>query len=157
VFILLLAASLVAVAIHAMLLKERTTRRIGEIAMLYILAGYCGVAMLASSLFSLANAERFARMHGFPTGSPFQDFTAVAMLGMSILSLLALWYRGTYLIAPAVCWAVFFGGATWIHAKDLGDKGAFTHGGLIAIFVTHGLISVLLIVALLMSGVWKER
>ena len=42
-FILLLAASLVAVAIHALLLKERTMRRIGEIAMLYILAGYCGV------------------------------------------------------------------------------------------------------------------
>lgn len=152
-FLFLLAASLVAVGIHAALLKERTARRIGEIGLLYILIGYCGVAMVASAIGSLVDPDRFARMHGFQPGSPFQDFAAVALLAMAILSLLALWYRGTYLVAPAVCWAVFFLGATWIHAH----QGEPTHGDLLAIFVTHGLISVLLIVALLMSGVWKER
>ena len=152
-FILLLAVLLVALGVHAALLEQRTARRIGEIALLYILAGYCGVAMVASSIASLVDPDRFARTHGFPAGSPFQDFAAVALLAMAILSLLALWYRGTYLVAPAVCWAVFFGGATWIH----GHQGASTHGGLFAICATHGLISVLLIAALHMSGVWKER
>jgi len=153
VFILLLAALLVAVGVHVAFLKERTMRRIGEIALLYILAGYCGAAMVASSVASLVDPDKFARTHGLPPGSPFQDFAAVALLAMAIPSLLAPFYRGTYLVAPAVCWAVFFLGATWIH----GHQGAPTHGGLLAIFATHGLISVLLIVALLMSGVWRER
>jgi hypothetical protein len=70
---------------------------------------------------------------------------------------MTLWYRGNFLVAPAVVWAVFFAGATLIHLEDLHRKGVMTHASLIHIFATHALISILLIAGLLASGLLKER
>ena len=101
--------------------------------------------------------DQAAAMFGFPAGSPFQTFFGFAYLGMSLLSILALWYRGSYLLGPALMWYVFFAGATSIHLKDLGGKGTLTHGSMIEVFLTHGLISVLVAGALLASGPWRQR
>ncbi|MFQ5575318.1 MAG: DUF6790 family protein [Terriglobia bacterium] len=156
-FLYLLAAVLVAASIHVVRLDERTTQRIGEIALLYLLVGYCGVPMLAVSVVSLVSPEQAALHLGFPAGNPFQEFLGYALLGMALLSLLALRYRRTFLIAPAICWSVFFAGATFIHLKDYGERGALTHGNMIHIFASHGLISLLLVVALFSSGLLKEN
>ncbi len=156
-FLFLLAAVLVAASIHVVRLDQRTTQRIGEIALLYLLVGYCGVPMLAVSVVSLVSPDRIAHHLGFPAGNPFQEFLGFAYLGMALLSLLALRYRRTFLIAPAISWSVFFAGATFIHLKDYGEMGALTHGNMIHIFASHGLISLLLVVALLSSGLLKER
>ena len=155
-FIYLLAALLVAASIHVALTRDRTTSRIGKIALLYVLVGYCGVLMLAVGIWGLMNPDRAAEILGFPAGNPFQSFAGVAFLSMSLISLLALRYRRTFLIAPAVCWAVFFAGATIIHLKNY-EAGTLTHGNALHIFASHGLISLLLIGALLASGVWKTR
>jgi hypothetical protein len=157
VFVFLMAALLVAAAIHAALVQERTINRIGRIALLYLLVGYCGVPMVVVSAGSLANPEIAHHLAGSSAGGPFVGFTVWALLGMSILSLLALWYRGTFLVGPAVCWAVFFGGATGVHLGEFSARGALTHGGILAIFASHGLVSLLLIAALLSSGLLKQR
>ena len=156
-FHLLIAAVLVAAAIHIARMKERTTQRAGEVALLYLLVGYCGFPTLAFAVTSLAHPEQVAATLGFPAGNPFQEFASVALLAMAILSVLTLRYRGSFLIGPAILWAVFFAGATIIHSSDHMARGALTHGSMLMIFATHGLISVLLAVALIASGVWKER
>lgn len=156
-FVFLLAALLVAAAIHVALVQERTINRIGRTVLLYILVGYCGVPMVVVSAGSLANPEIAHHLAGSSAGGPFVGFTVWALLGMSMLSLLVLWYRGTFLIAPAVCWAVFFGGATAVHLKQFGAEGTLTHGSLLAIFASHGLVSLLIVVALVSSGVLKQR
>ena len=61
-----------------------------------------------------------------------------------------------YLIGPAVCWSIFFFGATFIHLADAGSHGAVGHGGLLWIVASHGLISVLLTGSLLMAGVHRD-
>jgi hypothetical protein len=156
-FVILLAVVLVAASIHVARLDERTTPRIGEIGLLYLLVGYCGVPMVVVSVGSLVSPDHAADVLGFPAGNPFQTFLGFALLGMSLLSLLALRYRRTFLIAPAICWSVFFAGATFIHLKDFGARGALSHGDIFHIFASHGLVALLLVVALISSGLLKER
>jgi len=157
VFLILLLMVLVAAAIHASRLKEPSTPRIAEVFLLYLLVGYCGVPMLAFSLWNLLSPEKAAAHLDFPPGNPFQEFAGIAFLAMSLVSLLAIRYRRTFLIAPVVCWAVFFTGATWIHLKDIHLKGALTHGLALHVFATHGLISILLVGALVASGVLQQK
>jgi uncharacterized membrane protein len=156
-FVALLVVLLVAAAVHITQLKERTPRRGGEIMLLYLLVGYCGIPMLLVSVAMLVWPAHVAAHLGFPAGNPFQAFLAVAYLGMSLLSVLTLRYRGAFVIGPAIIWTVFFAGATVIHLRDFHHRGALTHGGVLVIFTTHGLIAVLLAGALLMSGLLTKR
>ena len=144
-------------SIHVARMKERTLRRAAEVGLLYILVGYCGIPIVAVTIGSLVWPDRAAEILGFPTGNPFQHFVSYALLGMAVLSLLGLRYRGTFLIGPAACWAIFFAGATAVHLSDFGEKGALTHGSMLHVFASHGLISLLLAAALLASGLLKER
>ena len=151
-FLYLLLLLLAAAAVHVTLIRERSRERVGRIALLYILVGYCGLPMLTVSVACLAWPDRVARMLGFPAGNPFQALLGVALFGMSLLSLLALRYRGRFLVAPTVCWAVFFAGATVIHLRDFAARGVLTHGGILVVFASHGLISLLLVAAFAASG-----
>ena len=155
-FLYLLLALVVAWSIHVARIKDRTVRRVAEVGLLYILVGYCGIPMLAVSIGSLARPDRAAEILGFAAGNPFQDFVGWALLGMSVPAMLVLRYRGTFLIAPAICWAVFFAGATAVHLNDFGEKGVLTHGSLLHVFAGHGLISLLLVTALHASGLLKK-
>ena len=149
--------ALAAAAIHATRLEERTNERIGEIFLLYVLVGYCGLPMLAVSIGILAFPDRMGEM--LPIGEPTNvlAFFGWAYLGMSLVSLMALRYRGPYLIAPAVVWGVYFAGATAVHLHGPETASHLTHGGVLATFATHGLVTVVLGIALAISGLLKQR
>lgn len=157
-FFILLLLLLAAAALHAARSRERSPANTARLVLLYVLVGYCGIPMIPLSLFGLQNPERAAAFFGFHAGGAFQTFFSVAYLGMAILSVLALWYRrGNFVVGPALAWAIFFAGATFIHMKELG--GAVTvhsHGQVVHVFATHGLITVLLLGSLLVSGAWKR-
>ena len=154
-FLLILGALLIGLAIHVALLKPRTARRAGEAALLWLLVGYCGVATLGHSVLSLLRPVELAAYHGFDSAGPFQAFVGVALAAMSVSSLLCLRYRGVYLIGPAVCWTVFFAGATVVHLAEAGET--LSHDGAVAIFASHGLVALLLASALVASQVWRVR
>ena len=156
-FILILILLAAAAAIHARFLPERTPNAVGELSLLYLLVGYCGFPTLIASVAALIWPDRAADMVGFPQGNPFQGFATYAFLAMSLMSILTLRYRGTALVGPAVCWAVLFAGATFVHIQASHAGGSMGHGGVLVIFATHGLISVLLLVALLASGLVKKK
>jgi hypothetical protein len=157
VFQLLLFAVVLAAAIHFARSTPRTTERAGTLLLLWVLVGYCGLPMVAVSVVNLASPEFAARLLGFPTGSPFQHFFGWAYLGMSLVATLAAFYRGAFLIGPAVVWAVFFAGATWVHLSDMSGREALTHGGVVAVFLAHGFVSLVLVGGLLASGVLRAR
>ena len=154
-FLLLLAAVLVAASIHIARVGARTPRRIGEIGLLYLLVGYCGLPMLVVSVVNLVWPDHLAAHLGFTPGGRFQEFLGVAYLAMSVLAVLPLRYRGVFLIGPAVVWAIFFTGATVVHLHDYGARGVLTHHSVLLIFTTHGLIALLLAAALISSGLLK--
>jgi hypothetical protein len=154
-FLVLLVASLVLAAVHLTRTGGWETRRAGELTLLYILVGYCGLPMLGVGFFAALAPERAAAVLGFAAGNPFQAFLTWAYLGMALAATLSLRYRGVYLVAPAVLWATFFAGATQIHLAELHTGGALTHGGFVGVFVTHGLVSLLLLGALIASGLLR--
>ncbi len=156
-FLILLLVVMVAACAHVAIMKSRTVSRVGKVFLIYLLVGYCGLPMVLVSLWCLTRPDEAASHLGFAPGGPFQQFFAVAYLGLAILSLLSPFYRRSYLIGPAIAWAIFFTGATWIHMQDMSAHHSPSHGGMLIVFATHGLISVLLLVSLLASGVWKER
>ena len=149
-FVYLLALLLLAATVHAAVLQERTVSRIAELALLYLLVGYCGVPMLAVSLWVLVSPAQASAAFGFTAGGPLLAFFGWAYLGMSLLSLLALRYRGVFLVAPVVVWGVYLGGATAVHLQG-------SPGHALEIFASHGLIAVLLVTALLASDAWRRR
>ncbi len=152
-FLLLLIACLLAATVHSLRLDPRTPGRIGELFLRYVLVGYCGVPMLIVSLGILAVPGHMAAM--LPVGAPTQllAFFGWAYLGMSLIAIMTLRYRGTFLVAPAVCWAVYFAGATIVHRQD----APASHGDALHIFATHGLIAVILAVALVATGLLSNR
>ncbi|HSD31404.1 MAG TPA: DUF6790 family protein [Gemmatimonadales bacterium] len=149
-FVYLLALLLLGATVHAAVLPEKTIRRTAEIGLLYLLVGYCGVPMLAVSLWVLVSPEHAAAGFGLTAEGPLLAFFGWAYLGMSLLSLLALRYRGAFLVAPVVVWAVYLAGATAVHVQE-------SPGRSLEIFASHGLIAGLLVAALLASGAWRAR
>ncbi len=155
-FVYLLVVLLLAASVHVARMRERTIPRIAHVGLLYLLVGYCGVPMLAVSVWVLASPDGAAASFGFTAG-PLLAFFGYAYLGMSLLSLLALRYRRSFLIGPAVLWAVYLGGATLVHLTAYGERAEHSHGGALEIFASHGLIALLLVVGLIASGVLKDR
>jgi hypothetical protein len=148
-FVYLLALLLLAATVHAAVLRERTRGRVAELVLLYLLVGYCGVPMLAVSIWVLVSPEHAAAGFGFSAAGPLLAFFGWAYLGMSLLALLALRYRGTFLVAPVVVWTAYLGGATLVHLQG-------SPGRAVEILASHGLIAILLVGALITSGAWKE-
>jgi len=136
-FFFLLIALLIGAGILVYSSKERTTGRVGEITFVWLLVGYCGVATLVYGIVGLAAPEILEEAQGFPANAPVFSFVSMAMIAMSVASLLTVRYRGIYLIGPAVCWTIFFAGAMFIHLGDFSRRGGVTHGGVLAIFATR--------------------
>ena len=149
-FVWLMTALLVGAATHVARLRERRRDRVGEVLLRWILAGYCGIPMVAVAAWALAAPERTAAALGFPAGSPFQGFMASAYLGMAIAAVPAVRLAGPYLAGPALTWSVFFLGATFMHLHGVGH----VHGGgaRMAVLATHALVSALLLTGLALGG-----
>lgn len=151
-FFLLLAALLIAATVHVARLESRTRERAGEILLLWVLIGYCGLPMIGVSAFALLRPESVASMLGFPAGNPFQTFFGWSYLGMSLIATLSFRYRGPYLIGPAIAWSVFFAGATLTHLGEARASGDLTFGYALVIFGSHGLVTIVLLAGLAASG-----
>ena len=153
-FLIILAVVLTGAAAHVALRGgDRSRERVGEVVLLWTLVGYCGIPMLVVAGTILMHPHGTLEAFGFPPGNPIAGFFGWAYLGMALSATLALRYRGAYLVAPALIWAIFFIGATFLHLAE-GHSGG-THAGALAIFAMHGLISLILLGALLASGAWR--
>ena len=153
-FVYLLGLLLAGAAVHIAKLSDRSLAHGAEVLLRYLLVGYCGVPMLIVSIWALSRPDQVAHMFGFGAAGPLLGFFGYAYLGMSLLAILTLWYRGNFLVAPVLVWAVYLGGATVVHLKQFGPQ---SEGGAAEIFASHGLIAVLLIVALILSGAYRRR
>ena len=137
--------------IHALKTGPRTKQRFAELLLVYPLVGYFGILMLGMAVFTLAAPEHFAASHGWnmSVDNPFQQFSGIAYGAMAIAAILAIWLRGLYLAAPAVCWSIFFLGATYVHIVDFAARDReITFPLFLHVFASHGLMSVVLIVLL---------
>jgi hypothetical protein len=95
---------------------------------------------------------------GFQPGQPTFVWDSFLLIGGGITSMLAIWKRDSYLLAPVLMWSVFFAGATYAHIL-LNRTNGFppTFQSTVGIFATHGLISILLISFYLASLAYRAQ
>ena len=153
---LILAALMVAGAVHAQLKKGTSKGRTAEMMLVYVLAGYCGVMMFALGLVAVANPDWIAiNMARVPPGNPVMIWAGFFFLGLSIVAMMAIWLRGAFLAAPVIAWSTYWAGATYAHVvADQQNGHAMTPGSLFDTFVGHGLVALILLV--LAGAVWRQ-
>jgi hypothetical protein len=105
------------IAVQVIREKQRTRRRVVEIALVYAL-GIDGLSGIASFFGHLLFGERIAESVGWPAGNPFQMEMAFANLAVGVIGCLVLWRRD--FIAPAaIAKSIFSAGAGATHLWDL--------------------------------------
>ena len=150
-FFLFLLGLLVAGFVHGKVFLSYKGPKLAELILVYLLAGYCGITMVAVTVAGIVSPSFAASMVGTEPGNPFQDFFLVAYMGMSIMALLCIWVRGTYLIANVICWGIYWLGATYIHMIDFHQAGNLSFNLGLAVFGAHGFVTVLLVIVLILS------
>lgn len=146
-FLLLLSALVIAGLVHARL-RDGSLRgnAAAETVLVYLLVRYCGLPQIAVGLsmsFAPQLAGHLARVNDLGELLPW---IAWLYTGAALAATLAIRLRGDYLTGPVVLWSVFFAGATYAHlhteAMHARSPGVV---GVLWIFATHGLVSVLLV------------
>lgn len=122
-----------------------------ELMLVYLLAGYCGVAMVGVTIAGMMDPAMAAGMVRTTPGSPFQDFFLIAYLGMAVMATLSIWLRGSYLTANVVCWSIYWLGATYLHLADYSATGDLSLEPALHILGAHALVPLLLIALLALS------
>jgi hypothetical protein len=157
--LLLIVLLLVAAVVHARIRYPATQGAMAQMLLIYVLVGYCGVQQIVMGTALLLTGGRILVHFGFQPGSqPSFVFESYLLLGGGIISLLAIWKRDSYLLAPVLMWSVFFAGATYAHIQlSRASEYPPTWESTAGIFATHGLISVLLISFYLASQGYRAR
>ena len=154
----LIVVLLIAAVVHARIRYPAVPGAMAELLMIYVLVGYCGVQEIVMGAAILLTGGRVLVHFGFQPGQPTFVWDSFLLFGGGITSILAIWKRDSYLLAPVLLWSVFFAGATYAHIQ-LNRANGFppTWQSTLGIFATHGLISVLLISFYLASQKYRAR
>jgi hypothetical protein len=125
-WVIILALTLLGAAVHARAAGQGSARkRTPEIFLVYTLAGYYGVAMLLAAAVHLKNPAGIAGLKGWAPSEPFQTLYAFALLGMAASAFLSIWWRGTYLLGPALSGSVLLLGGAYLHGSEVLQTGRF--------------------------------
>jgi hypothetical protein len=118
-FALYTLAIVLGTLIHLYLsVKPRSSERVIEVVLLYLLvvgAGAAGVLAFVSHAFFAAGT---AASIGWPAGSPFQFEVAVADLSYGVLGLMCIRWRGPFWLATGVATSIAFLGCDYGHLYD---------------------------------------
>jgi len=99
--------------------KERSTRRMLEIILVWLLSVFSGLAGIMAFFGHTFAAAKIAAYIGWPPGSPFQFEVAVANLAIGVLGVSCIWLRGNFWTATVMAGAIFSWGAAFGHISDI--------------------------------------
>jgi hypothetical protein len=98
---------------------NRTTRRVAELFLFYLIFICVGAGGLMGFFGHAFRADTVARDIGWPTGSPFQFEIAIANLAFGILGILCAKFRGYFWLATGIGSSIFYLGAAFGHIRDM--------------------------------------
>ncbi len=127
--------------------------RVAEIALVWLVSGYYGVVLFNAGLQHLVHSDRIANYIGWPTGSGFQQELGWAEVGLGCAGFLGIWFRGLYLVGPAIVGSVLMLGAALVHARDMRRRGNFS-GNARVVFYIDIAVPLAVTVALILYGPW---
>ena len=117
----ILAALLIGATIHSVVASRagRTGRSV-ELFLVYLLAGYYGVAMALAGVVQLLNPEAIARLKGWPSSPPTQTLYAFALFGLAASAVL--WHPPLVagkIVAPAISGIRVVLGGAYVHGSEM--------------------------------------
>jgi hypothetical protein len=117
---LLFVLSLIVAAIQ--LVRDthpRTSNRIAEIVLLWLLVLLVGVGGVFTFIAHTVYADTTAASIGWPSGNPFQTEVAVANLSIGVLGILCYWFRDQFWLATVIANAVWLLGDAVVHVREI--------------------------------------
>jgi hypothetical protein len=152
VFIILFVLSFVAAGVHVLLDKQpRTSGRIAEILLLWLLVINTGLGGLYAFSGHVFAADEVAASIGWPAGNPFQTEVGVANLAIGALGILSYWIRGNFWTAAVIATSIWLLGAAAIHVREMVDEANYNPGNAGIVFYMDIIGPVLLIALLIYS------
>jgi hypothetical protein len=125
IFIVFLVAVVVAAVVHALVVGGRVL----ELLLLYLLIGYYGFSMLFGAWVHLTKPDALDAYKGFPiAGKPMHTLYAAALMGVALASILCIWFRGNYVLGPAISGSILSLGGAYLHLREMIGRGTFIAG-----------------------------
>lgn len=125
-WIYILITTLAGATVHAVYAWRRGLgNRTVEFFLVYLLVGYYGLAMIVSGLVHLLNPGPLAALKGWPASPPMHALYSFALFGLAASASLSIWFRGKYLLAPAISGSVLAFGGAYVHAAEMVNRGNF--------------------------------
>lgn len=121
--VFMLTLSLAAILIHVAVMKQRTTAKIVEVILMYLLVIAVGAGALIAGFMHVFHGPATAKMIGWPPGSPFQYEVGVADMAFGLIGVLCLFIRGTFWLAAIVANSVFLFGCMIGHIRSMIEAG----------------------------------
>ena len=148
----LLATAVIVVGAGLHLLLDKRPRSAGraiEIVLVWMLA-IGGAQELLSGLSHVLIPAQAAASIGWAPGSPFQYEVGIADLGLGVVGLMCIWYRGGFWLASGIALSIFSFGAGVGHVYQFvvnhdtapNNAGVLMYFTLIWPIVTMGLLAV---------------
>lgn len=155
-FQVFLAALLAAGAMHAQVSRGPLRGKTAEMMLIYVLAGYCGVMMVALGAVAVVDPDWVAiNMAQVPPGNPVMIWAGFLFLSLGVVAIMTIWHRGAFLIAPVIVWSTYWAGATYAHlVADKQNGHPLTTELFFQTFVGHGLVALILLG--LSALVWRR-
>jgi hypothetical protein len=144
--ILFLIAILAAIIHISARKKARTTSRVVEIFLGYLIPLNIGVMSFIGFLSQAFYGKQMAEMMGWDPNPAFQFELAVMHLGFAIVGFLSIWQRKGFWLATVLTNSIFLLGCGWAHISQLMHGVKATWHGFIFLYVNDIVVPIVLLV-----------
>ena len=141
--------------IQSLLSASLSTTAISEIGLVWLVAGFYGIATLIAGTQHIVNPDRIAKDIGWMTGSGFQLELGWAELGLGLAGVLSIWFRGAYFMGPGIAGSALYLGSALVHGLDMTKYKNFNPRNTGSVFYIHILVPVLVCALLVLHAPWK--
>jgi hypothetical protein len=157
-WIIVFSATVLGAVVHLFItgLGPQVVSHISEVSLIWLVAGFYGVATLMAGFQQLFNSDKIAISIGWPTDSGFQLELGWAEVGLGLASFLSIWFRGMYFVGPGIIGSFLYLGAALVHYRDLRSKGNVNPGNAGPVFYIDIVAPILVITMLVLYAPWSR-
>jgi len=121
IFHVILGITLCSIGVHLFRTRSKgfSRGRVVEVCLLNLLFVQWGIGGVWIAIPHIVVPDTVAGYIGWVAGSPFQLELGFASLGIAILGVLSMWFRGRFWVAPVVAQSTFLLGAAYVHIQDI--------------------------------------
>lgn len=147
--IIFFAIALILAFIHLSRMKKRTTAKTIEILLVYLVVFNIGIQGIFAGFFQAFQGQKTAALIGF-TYSPFEWELAFSNIGIGVAALLAIFWRGRYILAPIITNTIFIYAAAYGHFVQAAKGNTAPYNGGIFLWAGDIIIPTIIVILAIM-------